>query len=82
MDQMKELQKKEIKMQELQSLKMQEMSKIESELLLEMVAQIRDLNILMGQVALKITSVEFGGCFPAGNQIRSFMKVVEKMSYV
>jgi len=75
-------QKKQIKMQQLHTFKMQEISKNENELLMEMIKEIQDVKILAGQIALKMSGLEFSLTYPAGSQIRSQMKQVEKLGYI
>ena len=39
------------------------------------------MKILAGQIALKMTSMEFTSCYPAGNVVRTYMQIVEKLGY-
>ena len=63
-------------------LKMQMADSKSSEISLEMLKEIGDMKILLSSSLVSEKSMEFTQIFPAGNQIRSFMKIVEKLSYL
>ena len=67
---------------ELEMLKVREQQAAEKELQLQIFKEISEMKIFMADVMMKIGSQEFCMTLPGGNQVRSFMKVVEKLSYL
>ena len=59
----------------------QQISNKNLEMMHEIVHQLGDLKVLSGGSLVSSLSKEFGMTFPGGNVIRSFMKLVEKISY-
>ena len=80
-EEIKQMKKKEMFQAELHMKKLRQMQGTDEALALEFLREIKDLKILTGQMCTKICSMEFGMTYPAGNQIRSFMKIVEKLGY-